>query len=1003
MSPLSSTNTRRCKMKYWIHKPICLALLMVVSLVSAAALVGIAPFIVLKYNNNNNYMFLALLPSFIGMTTFIFQITVKRRNRYIQKLHHIRLQNAQARSHARARAWISSKSKASSDSKLSNSPTRYVPHVSTAKIGSSDPFKSTQDVLGGSTPHTHAQAHEPVPMAAPVPGIAHSHISYFSQRNINGHGNGNGNGTGSGTGSKFKRLGIKSKSSIKIAKILGTGPGSVVEIRGNATETIKEETQAVLSFVSHELRSPLHAITSMSQFLIETNPLSEEQHENVQTIIQTGQLMARIIDDVLDISKYENGRLELELAPFDLHALLHHVIRINQPLFSKRPVQLILNIKDGVPGSDQLVYGDELRLIQILNNLISNASKFTHTGHVILQVTGSHTGLQPVIPAVGAVTIDSKLVVTVPGLVECKPMSRSKSGDFKNYNKGQLPGQSLLLEPPTPKRLFRTDSRESTTPETKIQLEFKVMDTGIGISPKYLDLLFIPYSQAKNQMMRQTKGTGLGLSIVKSLATAMHGTVEVESKENVGSIFTVSVILNQLNDASAIMDPQHLREGKPGKEYKEKDSFYIPTSSHFGGTHTQSPSPLPLSLPHSVQSSSNNTTTQLNRRYQQHQHYQEQPSHQLASNVSNSFVPDKTLYKSFQHKNSSSSPSVASPSHARSCSPVRARSPISGNGTQRSISDRDKSTVQIGQQSTSPFMNMVVMRPRSPTPLRFIDTNTDMTNLTSGNPPSPILSSEITQPPLNLNSNLNSPVSSTDLFSNSGQVQTTVIETKESTKIIKTTTQQGSVNTKSTISSGNSDSNGNSAISPDINDGSRNDISISIAFSIEKRRNQVVMVVDDQLINRKIASKILLRAGFDVVVAQDGVESIAIMAAESQSGNDQNERKISLILMDLSMPTLTGQETTKILRDRGVTIPIVAFTANSGDKIKSECKDCGMNAVITKASSHTRIIRVISKLLELNLTAAAAISKTPAVQFVDNGNGKEIEKESVIVIPSSPA
>ena len=144
-----------------------------------------------------------------------------------------------------------------------------------------------------------------------------------------------------------------------------------------------------LATMSHELRTPLNAVIGMTQLLAQTE-LTPHQHELVRTVRKSGEILLTIIHDILDFSKIEAGRLELDTQPFNLRACVEEVINILQPDAGMKGLSIVLRCSSRVP---QTVYGDALRLRQILINLINNAIKFTHEGGVWVKVWAERLGV----------------------------------------------------------------------------------------------------------------------------------------------------------------------------------------------------------------------------------------------------------------------------------------------------------------------------------------------------------------------------------------------------------------------------------------------------------------------------------------------------------------------------------------------------------------------------------------------------------------------------------
>jgi signal transduction histidine kinase/CheY-like chemotaxis protein len=140
---------------------------------------------------------------------------------------------------------------------------------------------------------------------------------------------------------------------------------------------------AFLANVSHELRTPMNGVLGMSS-LLERADLDPGQREMVEVIRGSADSLLTLLDDILDYSEIEAGRLRLRDEPFDLPSLLHGVLKLFAPMAQERNLELVHELE---PGAPRRLRGDESRIRQILVNLLDNAIKFTERGHVALRVS----------------------------------------------------------------------------------------------------------------------------------------------------------------------------------------------------------------------------------------------------------------------------------------------------------------------------------------------------------------------------------------------------------------------------------------------------------------------------------------------------------------------------------------------------------------------------------------------------------------------------------------
>lgn len=222
-----------------------------------------------------------------------------------------------------------------------------------------------------------------------------------------------------------------------------------------------------LSNMSHDIRTPMNAIIGFTTLAITHVDHREQVEMYLKKIMTSGNHLLSLINDILDMSRIESGKMHLEEKPCSLPDILHNLRSIIQADVHSKQLELYMDAMD-VQNED--IYCDGLRLNQVLLNLLSNAVKYTGAG--------------------GKVAIK---VVELAGA----------PAGYANY-------------------------------------EFRIMDTGIGMSEEFVSHIFEPFERERNSTISRIQGTGLGMSITKNIVDLMNGSIEVKSKQGVGTECVVS-------------------------------------------------------------------------------------------------------------------------------------------------------------------------------------------------------------------------------------------------------------------------------------------------------------------------------------------------------------------------------------------------------------------------------------------------------------------------------
>ncbi len=249
-----------------------------------------------------------------------------------------------------------------------------------------------------------------------------------------------------------------------------------------AAETANRAKSVFLANMSHEIRTPMNAILGYAQILQRAPNVPPEQRVAIDTIENSGEHLLALINDVLDLSKIEAGRLEFHETDFDLKALIDGI----SAMFNIRCEQSGLAWRvEGLGENRMLVHGAEGKLREVLINLLGNAIKFTNAGGVVLRVSES-----------------------------------------TEQRDGRMEGE---------------EEKEGSLTFHVSRFTFEVIDTGVGIPPEEQAKIFEPFTQSEAGIKKG--GTGLGLTIAQRYIELMGGELDLESEPGMGSCFFFTIPL----------------------------------------------------------------------------------------------------------------------------------------------------------------------------------------------------------------------------------------------------------------------------------------------------------------------------------------------------------------------------------------------------------------------------------------------------------------------------
>ena len=315
--------------------------------------------------------------------------------------------------------------------------------------------------------------------------------------------------------------------------------GAAVSILGRLeSNALLQVRSAFLNTMSHEIRTPLNAIVNLSEMLQETE-LDDRQREFAETLSTSSHALLALINDVLDFSKIESGRLMIDECPVRLSETVERCLEMLAPRAAEKGLELVYSI---TPTTPAVIMSDPVRLQQILLNLLSNAVKFTEVGEISVQVQARRlVPKRTLLPwqRLGLVgqSLGQSMGQSVGQSLSQSLSQRLSRGLSMSVRQGL--NQQVAESRRSPR--YRSPSSARTDRSALYEIRFAVHDTGIGIPSERMSQLFKPFSQVSASTTRKYGGTGLGLSISKRLSERMGGDLWVRSYPGEGSTFYFTV------------------------------------------------------------------------------------------------------------------------------------------------------------------------------------------------------------------------------------------------------------------------------------------------------------------------------------------------------------------------------------------------------------------------------------------------------------------------------